>query len=157
MRAVGTAFAVQIGRDSTVVIVTDGRVSVDPSTAPTLTAASVAPLAFVDASHSIDISAGGTGRHPTITPLTPEVMAERLASRQRRVESSATPLVEVIAVVNRHNRFQFSIDDASLGRTPLSGVFRLDQPEELARLLESGFGLEVERPDPGRIVLRLRH
>jgi len=155
VRAVGTAFAVQVNANSTDVLVTDGRVSVNPSATPT-TGASGTPLAFVDAGQAIAVQTSPTGETLSVRSLPTAETPGRLAWRQRRVEFSATPLAEVIAVVNRHNRVQFSITDPVVAQTPLSGVFRLDDPDELARLLESGFALTIDRPVPDQIVLRSR-
>lgn len=155
VRAVGTAFAVQVGADSTAVLVTAGRVSVD-SSAPAATLPP-APLAFVDAGQSITVTPSTEAGTPKVVALASNEMAARLAWRERRVEFSATPLAEVIAVVNAHNRVQFSIADASLANVPLSGVFTLGDPDTLARLLEQGFALSAERRSPEQIVLRSRH
>jgi transmembrane sensor len=160
VRAVGTAFAVQVGADSTAVLVTAGRVSVDSTASATAAPAATlrpAPLAFVDAGQCITVIPSPTAGAPAVIPLPSAELTARLAWRERRVEFSATPLAEVIAVVNAHNRVQFSIADASLANVPLSGVFALGDPDTLARLLERGFGLTAERRSPEQIVLRSRH
>jgi transmembrane sensor len=151
VRAVGTAFSVQVGSGSTDVLVTAGRVAVNPAEASP--AAPATPLAFVDAGQAIAVVIPSAGDPATVQSIPVNETPARLAWRQRRVEFSSTPLGEVIAVVNRHNEVQFTISDAEVARIPLSGIFRLDDPDELARLLESGFALEVARPAPGRIVL----
>jgi len=156
VRAVGTAFAVQVGNDATAVLVTSGRVAV---TAEKETVASPAPdtcLAFVDAGRSIEVHTPSAGSAPAVVELSAAESAERLAWRKRRVEFSSVPLAEVVAIVNRHNRTQFVVDDPALQATRLSGVFWLEAPEELARLLESSFPLTIDRRDANRIVLRPR-
>lgn len=156
VRAVGTAFAVQVGPDPTAVLVTAGRVSVDPDSAANPSAAPTAPLAFVAAGQSIDVRPAQPGSAPVVVPLPAADMAGGLAWRHRRVEFSSAPLVDVVAVVNRHNRVQFFIEDPELALVPLSGVFRLDDPGEFAHLLASGFALTAERRGPDLIVLRPR-
>ena len=154
VRAVGTAFAVQVRAGSTDVLVTAGRVSVNPAEASP--AAPATPLAFVDAGQAIAVLSSPAGAPMTVQPLPADESAGRLRWRQRRVEFSTSPLGEVIAVVNRHNRVQFTIADPAVARIPLSGIFRIDEPDELARLLEAGFALVVDRSDPDRIILRSR-
>lgn len=154
VRAVGTAFAVQVGAGSTDVLVTAGRVAVNP--AGTSSIAQVTPLAFVDAGQAIAVLNSPDGAPLTVQPIPADESAGRLSWRQRRVEFSTSPLGEVIAVVNRHNRVQFTIADPAVAQIPLSGIFRIDEPDELARLLEAGFALVVDRSEPGRIILRSR-
>lgn len=89
-----------------------------------------------------------------MVPLPAADMAGGLAWCHRRVEFSSAPLVDVVAVVNRHNRVQFFIEDPELALVPLRGVFRLDDPGEFAHLLASGFALTAERRGPDLIVLR---
>ncbi len=158
VRAVGTAFAVQVAGDSTEVLVTAGRVAVNAVSAadPAAAAPASAPLAVVEAGESVAMSRRPGNPAPVVAPLARAHAAGRLAWRERRVQFSAAPLAEVIAIVNRHNRVQFSIADADLAAVPLSGVFRLDAPDELAHLLESNFSLVIERPDVDRMVLRPR-
>lgn len=155
VRAVGTSFAVQVGGDVTSVLVTSGRVKVMAGNA-VARAADDSPLATVDAGQSVEVRPTLGGGSPQVTALPPAEMAERLGWRSPRVEFSSTPLADVISVVNRHNRIQFSIEDTSLASVRLSGVFQLDDPEKFARMLESNFRLTAERTGAYRITLRSR-
>lgn len=154
IRAVGTAFAVQLGR-KVHVLVTEGRVAVEkprrtdapPSGEPAVPVAAKtsSTIAHVSAGHELEFepSAEPLLRQPVALPA--GEIAERLAWRHPRVEFSRTPLREALAVVNRENRVQFVIVDPSLASIPLSGLIRIDDPETLQHLLKSGFGIEAER------------
>jgi transmembrane sensor len=128
VRAVGTAFAVQLGREAVDVLVTEGTVAVghsnqigrhgnvaktDPSaprvaTAPTgalATAASAAdsPLAgvLVRAGNRAVVERTPTATAARVAPVEVPEMGERLAWRNPRVEFSGTRLDEAIALLNR--------------------------------------------------------
>jgi transmembrane sensor len=154
VRAVGTAFTVQHGGGMVEVLVTEGRVAVEhggSSAAPAPT-----PLAWVDAGFQTSVASSPASAPVAqpVVPLTPNEMEERQAWRRVRVEFSQTPLHEVVALMNRHNRMQFALGDSATERVRLSGIFCVDDPKTLVRLLVRGFGLAVERPAPEQVVLR---
>jgi transmembrane sensor len=131
VRAVGTAFSVQLERDEVGVLVTEGRVAVDtharsaasPSATkhdtvaaagPSTTTASSSPAAqestlaaAADATLHLD-----AGQHTVITPaastpphaenLSAADLAARLAWRSPRLEFTSTPLREAIELFNRY-------------------------------------------------------
>ncbi|MSU23471.1 MAG: hypothetical protein EXS32_06560 [Opitutus sp.] len=155
VRAVGTAFSVQLGRNEVGVLVTEGRVSVDKAPLAGVTAAiAPEPLAFVDAGKSLVIEiALQPVAAPAVQIVAPEQIAERLAWLNPRVEFSGAPLSEVVTLLNRYNRTKLVIAEADLEKVPLSGLFRADDIETFTRMLETGFGIAVERRG-GEIVLR---
>lgn len=155
VRAVGTAFAVQLGRTTVEVLVTEGTVAVEP---PRPLAADSAPraLATVEAGQRVSVAtavAAATATLPPVLPVPASEMEERLAWRSPRVEFSGTPLADVVAAINRYSRVKFVIEDAELGATALSGLFRPDDTEAVVRMLEQGFGVRAERRE-GEIFLR---
>jgi len=167
VRAVGTAFAVQRSANAIDLIVTEGRVSVDrpmardiTSSGPSDGADAPAPktsLAFVDAGQRVDIVSNTAGQAPLqIRSVSAEEIAQRLAWRARRAEFSGTPLAEVVALLNRHTRERFVIEDPELARVPLSGLFLLEDGAAFVRMLETGFGVQTERLGGEVIVLRRR-
>ncbi len=144
VRAVGTAFAVVLGRDDVGVIVTEGRV--------TLETAAREP-AFVDAGQRAQVDLAPGAPAAAVVPLAAEELREHLAWRSARVEFSGTPLDEAIALLNRHNRVQFALGDPALARVRVSGFFRADNTAAFVRLLEATFGVRAEFLDHDRIVL----
>jgi ferric-dicitrate binding protein FerR (iron transport regulator) len=50
-----------------------------------------------------------------------------------------------VAEFNRYNGQELVVEDAALAARRFGGSFRVDAPETFARLLETRFGLRVER------------
>ena len=153
VRAVGTAFSVQLGSSQIEVLVTEGRVAVEKSV-PDQSVPRPEPLAYVDAGKElvVELALQPVAASPVQAVAAPKI-AERLAWRSTRVEFSGAPLAEVIAVLNRHNAVRFEFGSAALAEVPLSGLFRADDTEAFIHSLEAGFGIKAERRD-GTIILR---
>ena len=84
---------------------------------------------------------------PMSTAVAAEEMAEALAWRVPRIDFTRTPLTEAVALMNRHNRVQMTIDDAALGSLPVSGLFRADRVEAFVGILEANFGIQAEKSE----------
>lgn len=160
VRAVGTAFSVQLGESAVAVLVTEGRVSVDkPPGAPRtgVLASTPAPEspAFVDSGNLLVVDlALQANTSPVAIPVPAEEMAERLAWRVPRLEFSGTPLSEAVAMLNQHNRVQFLIADPTIAQEQVSGLFRADKADAFVHVLETGFRIKAERRGDFVIVLR---
>lgn len=180
-RAIGTAFAVEVGSKQVDVLVTEGRVAVEKpaanESASTLGAGrsgpdsaarnhptanepgdrgGTQPIATVGAGNRlvVDRIAGvPDGPAPLPIAVTQHEIDRRLAWRVPRLEFSELPLAQAVAVMNRYNRVQFEIPDAAVARLRISGVFRADNIETFVRLLEGTCGLEARR-DGDTISLR---
>ncbi|MBI2513967.1 MAG: FecR domain-containing protein [Opitutae bacterium] len=159
VRAVGTAFAVQVGQSAVEVVVTEGKVAVEKPAPASAAATASAPtpaepprlLASLTAGYRVVVEKVGAA--PTeVRELAAAEVADRLSWRVPRLEFSGTPLAEVIALFNRHNRTQFVLADAPLGRLRVSGSLRADRVEALVAMVETDFGVRADRSD-GRIVL----
>ena len=152
VRAVGTAFGVQLGHQAVEVLVTEGRVAVDQGAGPATEAA--APLAVLDAGTHVTIGTTPDPENkPAVTALTPEQIDERMAWRVPRLDLSGTSLDEVIALFNQYGHANFVLADQALGRLRLTGVLRVDHPELLVRVVERDLGIRAERRDSGEILL----
>lgn len=77
----------------------------------------------------------------------------QLARRTPKLEFSGTPLCEVVARMNRHNRRQFVLADEAVGGLRVRGLLRADKRDTMAEMLETDFAVRVER-HPDEIVLR---
>lgn len=143
VRAVGTAFTVELGRANVDVVVTEGRVAVaqsDLTPAPS----PVAPT-FVNAGKRMTVDFEAKPAVPEPIDVSPTEMSDHLAWRDTRLEFSETPLAEAIALMNRHSKVQLIVADAALGTLPVNGIFRADNTETLVRLMEANFGVTAER------------
>jgi transmembrane sensor len=156
VKAVGTAFSVELGSKAVAVLVTEGTVSIDAEHSPTATATPVQPRAFglVHAGNRLVVALAEDGRVPLApSPVTAPEVAERLAWRAPRLEFTDAPLAEAVALVNQYNRVQLVIEDPALASQRVSGFFRADNYEALLTLLEQGAGIRSERSGE-RILLK---
>jgi transmembrane sensor len=173
VRAVGTAFAVEIAPSTVEVLVTEGRVSVaapaarvngqdssnrndepemraprDPATRPSL---------FARAGERVVVDTRSASAPARLQAVPDAEIADRLAWRVPRLNFSGMPLLDVVTAVNQHrgeSSGRFIIADAALATIRLSGALRLDRPEALIELLESDFHVQADRRTKGDVILR---
>lgn len=164
VRAVGTAFSVQLGHQAVEVLVTEGRVAIEqgevgavaPNGPGTLEGKRPYPVTFVDAgSRCVVEITPETATPPQVAGMSASEQAERLAWRVPRLEFSGTPLAQAIPMFNEHVRVKLVLNDASMESLELSGVLRADNTDSLLRLLDVEFGITAERRGE-EIVLRKR-
>jgi len=154
VRAVGTAFNVRLRPAGVDVLVTEGTVRVSDSVPAGGLASLEPPVAapgrpLLKAGERLVILVG-RGRVEPDVPVAPVVvpaseMARALAWQDQRIDVVAVPLAELVAEFNRYNGQKLVVADATLGERRFGGSFRVDAPETFARLLETRFGLRVER------------
>ncbi len=154
VRAVGTEFAVELAERAVEVLVTEGRVAVEPIAATQASPATQPAPLFVQAGTGVTVPLA-TAALSTVAaqPVTPAQMQHALAWRTLRVEFTAMPLAEVLALFNRRNELQLALADPALGALQISGVFWSNDPEGFARLLQASAGLAVTHRDAGRLTL----
>lgn len=158
VRAVGTAFSVRLGASDVEVLVTEGRVEVGQA-APVVAGASertsLAPARGYDllANQRAVVSAASASM-PNVETLAPDALRAALAWQGPRLVFTDTPLAEALAQFNRRNAVQLVVGDDELNTLPIGGSFRPENFEAFLRLLETGGDIALERPEPGRIVLR---
>ena len=158
VRAVGTVFLVQMGGTQVDVIVTEGTVAVEMASTPTTAvvsqptpASDTSRLVSAGARLTVDTATGPTAATPVAISATE--IAARLVWRAPFLEFSDVPLIEAVALLNRHSPIPLVVDDPTLAVLPVNGRFRADNSETLARLLESSFGLASDHRG-NQIVLR---
>jgi transmembrane sensor len=157
VRAVGTAFSVDFGQSAVEVLVTEGKVSVATPPRKSAPAGATQPMPeplFVDAGHGLTVLTSARPEQAERRPVSDADLQSRLAWRSPRLEFSGTPLIEAIALINRHNRVQFIIEDPELARTRVSGIFGAVNTAAFVRLLESSFDVQSERRGADEIILR---
>lgn len=154
VRAVGTAFNVRLDTAEVEVLVTEGKVQVDPpdrSEAPATS--SVAPPPLVAAGQRATVAMNRVVP-PRIEPVTPAESARLLAWQPQLLDFSSAPLERAIAEFNRRNRIQFVLADPEIGAMPIVASIRSDKVEGFAQFLASTPGVLVERRGEYEIVLR---
>lgn len=152
VRAVGTAFAVDSSAPAIEVIVTEGKVAVETSSAPgSHSHAEPEVLASLSMGHRTVVRPGSLAAE--IEKLDEMTLSENLSWRIPRIEFSQTPLDQVVAELNKHNRTQLVLADDSIRQFRISGALRADRLDALADLLATDFGIEASR-SANRIVLQ---
>lgn len=157
--AVGTEFNIALTANRLEVLVTKGRVRVDPPPS----AASAAPGAVPPpppAERTLDAGQGVVV--PTDTPesswvveaYTPQRVEEKLAWKNDLVDFRAAPLSDVILEFNRRNHTQLVIGDEKLAREPITGILRLTNLDDFLELLSVTNHIQAERHGTSKIVLR---
>ena len=151
VRAVGTAFSVDLGKRAVDVLVTEGRVAVTGP--PAVAAVKAAPtVAMVEAGQGAVVSLEAAGV-AAVRSVPSGERRERLNWRVPLLEFSGTPLAEAIPMFNRYGSRLLVIDPA-LGRLQLSGTLRADDTDSLFLLLRNEFGIIAVPGSAGRTELR---
>ncbi len=160
VQAVGTAFTVALETREMTILVTEGRVRVDSTKAAATPYTDVPPdpLVSIDARNSAILPLATTiAKPPVVRPLDAAELHEAEGWRIPRLEFTRTPLREVIAQVNQHNARALVLADESIGDLRVSGILRADKSDILAEMLESDFGLRVDRMDNAIVLSRTKY
>lgn len=159
VQAVGTAFSVQFGKTSVEVLVTEGRVAVQPgvTASPSMPSVVSAPAfeIFVDAGSLAVVGLDTTALAipPKVLPMPTVELKERLAWRVPQLQFSGTPLSEVIEMINAHAPVRLTLGNDALGKVRISGVLRADNLDTLLELLAESHGINAEQNGASEMVL----
>lgn len=159
VRAVGTAFAVQISSGVVDILVTEGSVAVDRPPVSTWgtveTNSATASLALVVAGKRVvvETDSGAPVLRSPVAVVSAAEQHERLSWRIPRLEFSGTPLSRAIPLFNEHSRVRLILDPA-LGKLQLSGTLRANDTDSLLLLLKNEFNIAAENRGDGEILLR---
>lgn len=170
LRAVGTAFNVQLQPHAVDVVVTEGRVLFGGAGMRGATAASseAAPSpSGVDAGTVLDagqrgllqqteVAADAVAVPPplVVTHLDNEQLSEALSWQGSLLRLGGFTLGEVVRELSRRNGCTIVLEDEGLERLRVGGFFRQDDPEGFLHLLDRCFGIHVERRPEGTVILR---
>lgn len=167
VRAVGTAFSVELGSTAVEVLVTEGEVAVEKTAEPIRIPAATSPLppvkplapqtlARLPAGNRVSVDLNLKASTPlAVVPVSPTETSQRLAWRAPRVDFSGASLEEIVAVFNQHAGVRISIGDSSLAGVELSGVLRADNVDSLLQLLADEFKIVAVRQADGIVLRRL--
>lgn len=155
VRAVGTAFNVQLTPAAIDVLVTEGTVALNeqPATGP-FSSASSAPHARAGHRAKLSISAGRAALDTvTITPVSAADLDQALAWQFAGLTFRRATLAEAVAAFNEHAGTRFELADPNLHARQISGTFTVNQADAFVRLLEQAAEVRVERSPDGRVRL----
>ncbi|MBA4136970.1 MAG: hypothetical protein C0518_06610 [Opitutus sp.] len=159
VRAVGTAFAVRLDPAEVEVLVTEGRVAVGrpegaANSADVFSHAGETPVVPAGSRVLVRLNAATAIPEPArVVALTGEELGQRLAWRSVSLDFTGTRLADAVTEVNRYNRDQIVIEDASLADLRVSGIVATDKVDTFVRLVEL-MEVRAERRPSGEIVLR---
>lgn len=157
--AVGTAFTVHAEDGVLDVIVTEGRIRIDPVGAAV---GRMVPV-YASAGQSVRLASkisgakggvagdGGQAMPAAVTALDDRDVETALGWRDGLLTFEARPLAEVAAELNRYNHVQMSVDP-SAANIRVDGSFRTTNAAGFIRLVEEGFGVRAIRSD-GKVIL----
>lgn len=153
--AVGTRFSVRREGSDLEVVVTEGTVRLEPSTAvsPRVNAWQSAALVneFLPAGTVAQVGDAGV----LVQKETPTEAAARLSWREGVLVFRDASLGEAISEFNRYNIRQIVIADPSVGALKIAGRFRATNADAFVRLLERGYSLKVEEQG-NELILKAR-
>jgi transmembrane sensor len=150
VRAVGTAFNVQLTSAAVEVVVAEGRVAVDREAE-----AHSNPMASVlDAHQRVVVPLRETGLGPPAVTLSEAELTARLVWQPRMLDFTDVPLASVLEELNRRNPVQLIPESAALRELRVNASIRSDNVEGIVRLLESSFDLRAVWRSETEIVLR---
>lgn len=155
VRAVGTAFNVRLRSDQVDVLVTEGRVRVEPIAnlpAPAMSAS--VPELIAGQRVTVATPAAPMASAPVVQNVSAAIIREELAWQGPRLVFVETPLAEVVRQFNARNQLQLELGDPELGALPVDGSFRAEYVEAFVRLLVSDGQIEAERSGADRFILR---
>lgn len=151
VRAVGTAFNVRLDDTAVDVLITEGKVRIEPRSEMANARPEQVENLVAGQRGTVDVSQPA----PVIAVTTPrnEEVDEVLAWRSARLVFKDTPLDEVIHAFNQHNRRRFTLGDPTLSERRLTGVFRADNVNGFISLLGGTVDVTAEVRSSEEIVL----
>jgi len=159
VKAIGTAFTVEVSDSDLEVLVTEGRVRLERTPPPESSRGVPAPL---HAKEGLELSAGQGAVQkiaseisfvPEVRRLSPGEIKSKLSWRETVLQFEAAPLYQVLAEVNRHNRTEIIIRDDELREVRITATLQPDNLEGLLTVLKIIAGIQHYQTDDGNIVL----
>jgi len=156
VRAVGTAFLVQLHAKNIEVTVTEGQVElasykqdggdVDMKEMPI---EEPQVLAKLDAGQYAEFST----EVKKITPITLEEMEKNLSWQHGQIIFDGERLDKVVEDINRYTELEIIVSDAQTKKFLISGFFLTSDVKAILTSLETGFGIDVEYSESGKVYL----
>lgn len=140
VRAVGTAFDVQVDAAAVAVLVTEGHVEVKAH----VTGLPTQPCQLLAGQRAV-VSLQAASPAPAPVKATAEQLGRTVGWQSRWLEFDSAPLPQVIAQFNRYNHVQMRIADHSLEALPIVASFHANNVDGFVRLLRMTAGVQATR------------
>ncbi|MBT5902386.1 MAG: DUF4880 domain-containing protein [Opitutaceae bacterium] len=159
--AIGTEFNISLQDDQLEVIVTEGRIRLEPSIVLSaedgVTEIPTLPVAqTLDAGQGFMLAADDPQAPWEVTDYAPVLVLKKLAWKNELVDYSGAFLGDVIVEFNQRHQTQLVMGDADLANRTITGTLRLSNIESFVELLSITQNIEAERHGRDKIVLRKR-
>ncbi len=155
--AVGTEFNIALTANHLEVLVTKGRVRVEPPPTTQLAAGTTPRPAIteqtLDARQAIVVPTDAPESPWIVETYTPQIVEQKLAWKNDLVDFRGAPLSEVILEFNRRNHTQLVIRDEDLGQESINGKIRLGNLDSFLEMLSVTHHIRAERHGTSKIVL----
>ncbi|MDA0238978.1 MAG: FecR domain-containing protein, partial [Proteobacteria bacterium] len=156
IKALGTAFNVQLNRDFVEVVVTEGRVSMERKKE----VSEVEPVPL-EPQVELELTVGQKAAHyfqetaalPVVESLTTEEIEKILFWKNTMLDFVSVPLSEVVIEFNKRNITQLILVDSELSKHPITAAFKSNNLQGFVRLLELTMGIKADFEGEDRIVL----
>lgn len=155
VRAVGTAFNVDVRSSGVRVIVSEGTVKVAAvrpnDESPSDASLARAPVSVLTAGQQVEMSSGTA----KIRPAQPLELTRLDAWRKGKVYFENQRLESVVEELGRYTPTRISIEDEALKDLPIGGTFQANSQgvDALLEMLEQGFGLQVRKEGSDQVYI----
>lgn len=176
VKAVGTAFSVYRLEDRVEVMVTEGKVdlsmvestlvilpegdihkaTVNLQQQDTVVSKDSALLTSLEAGQSVAIPVQTSKRNPVVTEHEPGELARKMSWLEGRLVFAGESLEEVVAEVSRHTPVVIEVADPNLKKLRIGGQFHAGETEALFDVLETGFGVKINRITDNHVLLQVK-
>lgn len=157
VRAVGTAFNVNLRAGAVEVLVTEGVVRLSANTATSTTSGEAGQsLRLLNSGHlaTIDLQSSTPAPAVVVTALSADEISRSLAWRDSLVRLRGTTLAEIVATMSARTGRRIVLADPALGELRLGGRLSPDDLDSFAALIAATLDLEVESAPDGQLILR---
>jgi transmembrane sensor len=155
IRAVGTAFSVDLRPSGMRVVVSEGTVKVAAARAgeevPSDTLLGQAPVSVLTMGQQAQMKAGGA----EIRAVAPLELTRLAAWRKGKLYFENQPLESVVEELERYTTSHITIEDDALRQLLIGGTFQANAQgaDALLGMLQEGFGLHVRREGERRVYI----
>ena len=163
VRAVGTAFNVNLQSAAVEVIVTEGKVELNAAAAPANgetapTAAAGSPRTFVGSSQRAVVTFAPASLRAAlvVTDVPSDELTKALEWQNTLLRLGGATLAELAVEFQQQTGYRIVLADPELAGRRIGGRFRADNIDGFIRLLEEHFGVVSQRTPEGVIVLLKR-
>lgn len=154
VRAVGTAFDINVSSKEVSVLVTHGKVAVEDERVGHKPAV---PLLVAGERATITLDAAGSALRVAVDTPSQTDIDQALAWKNTWLVFDRTPLSDAVEAFNRTGSHKIVLGDPALANRKLGGTFRADDVDAFVRLLHETLDIGSVRNPDGQIVLLPEH